>query len=137
MLALDRHQPDPVQPYRVFHREVGPCRPSPAASWVLEPDPDRASYTVTEHGFQSLDAVQDWCRATDAAWTAQFPDWGFDPHSFDRTPLPAHELPPAASPRAAAAAAPAWSPSREPRPAAAPTPAGDPHHRPHRSVRGH
>jgi hypothetical protein len=136
VLALDRHQPDPHQPYRVFHREVGPCRPS-AGGFALEPDPVRASYTVTEHGFGSLDAVQEWCGATDAAWTAQLPAWRFDPLSFDCDALPAHELPLVASHRAAAAAA-IRAPSRGPRTAIpAPTPNGDLHHRPDRPTPRH
>ncbi|MFD0405311.1 hypothetical protein [Kitasatospora sp. NPDC127116] len=88
-LALDRHQLDPEQPYRIFHRDVGPYALDRVG--FLKPHPESACYTVAEYGFTSLREVEDWCRVADKGWAGRFPGWRDAPRSFDRVTIPAHD----------------------------------------------
>ncbi|MEU3574545.1 hypothetical protein AB0E96_39995, partial [Kitasatospora sp. NPDC036755] len=100
VLALDRHRPDPNEPYRIFHRTVGPYTRNPVG--FLRPYPGSAVYTVTEHGFRNLREVAAWCRITDENWTSREPGLRPALRSFTRTAIAPH-TPPSSSSRSSAA----------------------------------
>ncbi|MGA5704541.1 hypothetical protein [Peterkaempfera bronchialis] len=125
VLALDRHEHDPDLPYRVFHRDFGPYQRN--AVGFLQPSPDAASYSVTEHAFRTLNDVEVWTRATDRHWTDQDPGLRLEVQSFDRSRIAEHAVP-QISDRAAAATTGRALHGSSPVPAA-PNTAGEPHHR--------